>query len=126
MVRRRAGGFSLLEMMVAATVLAVGLVIVTECISSGLTAGARAERRLTASQLAADRLNRAAAGVAASAHASTVRIAGLDYHWEIRESTDAKSLRKLRCIVRWRSRGERRMVSLDRSLPSAPAGPSAP
>jgi hypothetical protein len=108
-------------MLVAAVVLAVGLVIVTESISTGLTAAARTERRLVARRLAADRLNRAAAedGPALPRQGQT-RFTGVAYSWRVLEGPPRDGLRHLLCTVRWRTRGRQRTVTLERVVPAAP------
>lgn len=125
--RRRAGGFSLLELLVAAVVLAVGLVIVTESISAGLTAAARTERRLFAGQLAADRLNRAAAEESAALpQEGQSHFAGVAYHWQVQEARSQEGPRHLLCTVRWKSRGWQRTITLDRFVPVQPQRPTGP
>ncbi len=121
---RARAGFSLLELLVAAVVLAVGLVIVTESLSSGLTASAGVDRRLFAGQLAADRLSRAAAGEYPSfPQEGQSRQGGVEYHWELREGQRQGVLRSVLCSVAWVSRGRREMLTLSRELPPEPEGP---
>lgn len=129
---RRAGlpgraGFSLLEMLVASVVLAVGLVIVTETISSGLGASTRVERELLAGRLAADRLNRAAAGeYSALPQEGKSRFGGVEYRWRLQEGRHEGGLRSLLCSVRWTSRGRQQIVTLDRQLPAGREGEQTP
>jgi len=119
--RRR--GFSLLEMLVAAVVLAVGLVIVTESISSGVSAAARTERRFFAGQLAADRLNRAASGeYAALPQEGETRAAGVRYRWEVEQAPWQGRIGLLRCTVRWESRGREQTATLSRFVSPARRG----
>lgn len=116
-------GFSLLEMLVASVVLAVGLVIVTESISSGLTASTRVDRQLFAGQLAADRLNRAAAGeYSALPQEGKSPLGGVEYHWRLQERRHEGGLRSLLCSVRWTSRGRQQTVTLGRQLPAGQEG----
>ena len=110
-------GFSLLEMLVASAVLAVGLVIVTESISAGLTASTSVDRLFHAGQLAADRLNRAAAGEYATLpHEGKRRFEGVEYRWRLEEGDSQGGLRLVLCNVQWTSRGRRHMVTLGRRL----------
>jgi prepilin-type N-terminal cleavage/methylation domain-containing protein len=125
--RRRSRGFSLLEMLVAAAVLAVGLVIVTESISAGLTAATRTERRLFAGRRAADRLNRAAAEPSSALPGEgQSRWAGVPHHWRVEQAGARNGLRHLRCTVAWQSRGRQRTVSLERFVPAQAQEPTSP
>jgi len=102
-------------MLVAAVVLAVGLVIVTGSISAGATAATRSERRLLARQIAADRLNRAAAGEypALPAEGQTA-VAGVSYRWRVTEADSDGGLVTVICDVHWRARGRERKLMLSR------------
>ncbi|KPK85171.1 MAG: hypothetical protein AMJ81_04010 [Phycisphaerae bacterium SM23_33] len=114
-------------MLVAAVVLAVGLVMVAESISAGLTAAARTERRLFAGRLAADRLNRAAAEApAALPQEGQTHLAGVAYHWKVQQARSQGGLGRLVCTVRWKSRGWQRTVTLERLVPAQPQRPAAP
>ena len=117
---RRGGGFSLFEMIVAAVVLTVGLVLVMQSISSSLASGAGAERRLAAHRLAADRLARAAAGAATETQGRT-RHGPIMYRWRIEESDGPAGLRALTCTVRWTRRGVEKHLTVRRrgGFPSA-------
>jgi len=125
--RRRGRGFSLLEMLLAAAVLAAALLIVMESISFALTAAARMDRDQIAYRIAADRLERAAAGEYPSLPAEGQSgLAGAEYRWRVQAGPEADGLRPLRCIVRWESLGRGRTVMLSRHLPSRQEGGSSP
>ena len=124
---KRKAGFSLLEMLVASAVLAVGLVIVTESISSGLTVSTGVDRELFARQLAADRLNRAAAGeYAPLPRAGRVSSGGVQYYWRVQAGGQQRGLRSALCVIRWTTRGRRQTVTLSRQLPPSQEGGQRP
>jgi len=116
-----AGAFSLLEMVVASVILAAGLVVVLESVSSGLEASGRTDREAIAHRIAADRLNRAAAGESPDLGAEhSLSRRGTEYRWHVEEiaSSGGPGGRALRCTVQWRARNERRRVVLERRVPA--------
>ena len=125
--RRRAGGFSLLEMLVAAGVLAVALVIVMESISFALTAASRTDRDQTAYRIASDRLNRAAAGHGpVPPEQGQTTFAGVRYDWRVQPVSAESGMRSVQCAVRWLSGGRQQAIALDRRLPSLREGEEGP
>jgi len=114
-----ARAFSLLELVVASVILAAGLVVVLESVSSGIEASGRTDREAIAHWMAADRLNRAAVGESSDLSAEhTERMRGTEYRWRVEELTSGGGAngRTLRCTVQWRVRDERREVVLERRV----------
>ncbi len=122
---RRAGpfwrtrGFTLLEVLVAGIVLAVGAVVVLETISSSLSAAGALHRRAAGREIAADLLSKAAAGAMADLPQTGEQWRdGIVYRWTVRLLPAGDGpLQRLSCTVEWvgRSAGRpTRSVTLDR------------
>jgi len=127
-LKQRPAGFTLLEVIAATVVLAVGLAVVIESISLSLSGAAVVERSCTAHNLAADKLNRACAGDLPSLpNKGQEGLGGASYDWCIEETEeDAKGLRTVICTVSWKSRGQQRTVTVRRRQPSNPGVKEGP
>ncbi len=114
--RRRArprGAFTLIEVLIAAVVLTVGLAIALQSIGSALSASARTARRAGATALAADRLAIAAAADAATPDGGETR-EGVTYRWEVETVAQGDGVDELTCTVTWRDAHGGGEVSLAR------------
>ena len=106
--------FSLLEAIIATTVLAVAMVIVMESLSTGLSASVDTGREAAAHDLAADRLNRVACD-AKSAESGETSVGGVGYLWRVEEGDQpGAGLRRILCTVTWQRMGRKREVKLQR------------
>ncbi len=127
-------GFSLLEVLVAAVILAGAMAAIIGSISSGQLAAAQMDRQARACNVAADLLSRAAAGEFGSfPRSGRQQHRGVTYQWRIEsieqtwhadgdmEPPEALAgapsqgdLRRLRCTVTWSARGGTRSMTLER------------
>jgi len=111
--------FSLLEVLVATVILAAGIAIVAGALATNQVTAARAGRQVAAYDLAADLLDRAAAGELADRTEGEEHAAATVFRWRLEESDD-DALRTLRCVVGWSDRGTEREVAMERSVLPAP------
>lgn len=109
-------GFSLLEVLVATVILATGIAIVTGALATNQVTGARARRQSTAYDLAADVLDRAAAGELKDRTEGERTEGPVAFGWRLEWVADDAPLRRLRCVVSWADRGADRQVALERNV----------
>ena len=113
--RRRSSGFSLLEVLVAGVVLTVGVVLVMEGIAGGLAASWRISSRSEAQNLAAELLDRAAAGEIDPLPVSEDRRRGsVVYKCRLERSGQADAVDTIVCRLQWRSGGRTESLVLRR------------
>ena len=97
-------------------ILAAGMAVVVGSISTSQLAVAQAERRSTATHLAASLLDRAVAEALPVPASGEQRNRGAVYQWRVEteeESADA-TLRRLRCTITWRTQGQPHTATLTR------------
>ena len=119
-LKQREAGFTLLEVITATVVLAVGLAVIMESISLSLSSAAVVERKCTAHNVAADKLTRACAGELSSLPRSgRDSLSGASYDWSVGETEEnTEGLRAVTCTVSWNSRGQRRTIAIRRWRPT--------
>ncbi len=115
-------GFSLLEVLIAGVILAAAMVVLLGSVSQSLSSGTEAGRHDEARQLAADQLNRAAAGDVPAPAAGVREVGGDTYTWRLDRGSAAPG-ETIRCEVIWHHRGDERRISLERLAPPPGAGP---
>jgi prepilin-type N-terminal cleavage/methylation domain-containing protein len=112
-VRRK--GFTLMEVLLAAVILAVGLTAALESLRYGLSACRRAARKAHGHALGAEILNRATTGEIRSLPASDDRrIGGVVYTWRVRRGEQAEDIAQVVCEVKWAARGAADSLTLER------------
>lgn len=111
-----ARAFTLMEVLVAAVVLGVGVVLVLEGVSGALSAGGAIDSEMEARGFAGDLLDRSAAGELAVPASGEQRIRGIPYRWQV-DSLPQGPYDRVVARVSWQRRGRPRRVELERLVP---------
>jgi len=115
-------GFTLLEALVAAVVLTVGLILALEGITAGLAASNRVSRRAAGIAVASEMLNRSAAGAVAVPSSGDASRDGAVYTWQVDWDAAPAAIPKLACRVEWTHRGRTHSIALSRLIARPQSG----
>ena len=117
-------GFTLLEVLVASVVLTLGLILTLQSITAGLAAAGRTARLAEARAVAADMLNRAAAGAEPIPASGDETRGVIVYSWRLAWDSQIAHARQAVCRVEWDYRRRRQSLSLSRLIaPDRQGGP---
>lgn len=123
--RRDSAGFTLLELVVATAILAIGLVALTQVFSRGLRSTGSSERVVTATLIARlklaelDEMTELANGAESGDVAEPYR--GYTWDTEIEDVPQGENLKRVRVRIGWTEAGLPRDVSLETVLFKPPA-----
>ncbi len=112
---RTSAGFTLMEALVASVVLATGLLLVLQAITSSVGASGRVSSQVEAHALAADQLAQAVAGALPALPAEGIEQRGpVLYEWRVERIGTEGRLDRLRAEVRWSRQGQDHAITLHR------------
>jgi type IV pilus assembly protein PilV len=116
-------GFTLIEVLIAITVLTIGLLAVSTMQVSSIRGNAFAARQTEGTTIALDRLEKIMslsyddADLAAGSHSDPSPLSGYSVFWDVEDDSPLNNTKRVNVTVRWTAHGVQKNVSAERIVP---------